>query len=269
MQPRRSACSCFSPNLQEFDLPYAPAGANDQRREGGDRILSHDLGTQISPEATAVSCLRSLDTTAFAGSSSSMGSFFWRRFAFDVRKTWAQRVANVRLGFQVKLQSGEGVEQSYLCSASFLILKKTLNEQVEIKTPRIYEKASNPAQWHGRGPAEGGRELIFSVLKATVAFSNCITKAVFEGGSTWGASCALWGSTWGSCGLTPANTHLCSLLWIIQVMSALTQLYLTRLWWLLTRLDVTLTNPRVMQIKRGYQIIFAIVKHRCIKNQPV
>lgn len=42
-------------------------------------------------------------------------------------------------------------------------------------------------------------------------------------------------------------------------MSALTQLYLTRLWWIPTLSAVTLTNPRVMQIKREYQIIFAIV----------
>lgn len=33
-------------------------------------------------------------------------------------------------------------------------------------------------------------------------------------------------------------------------MSALTQLYLTRLWWIPTLSAVTLTNPRVMQIKR-------------------
>lgn len=118
-------------------------------------------GTQISPEATAISCLRLLNATAFAGSLSSTGSFFWHSFAFDVGKTWVLRFANIRLGFQVKWESGEGMKQSQLCLVWFLILKKTLNEQVEITSPRIYEQASNPAQWHGRGPVGRGGELIF------------------------------------------------------------------------------------------------------------
>lgn len=51
-------------------------------------------------------------------------------------------------------------------------------------------------------------------------------------------------------------------------MSALTQLYLTRLWWIPTLSAGTLTNPRVMQIKREYQIIFAIVNRR-VKHRHV
>lgn len=114
------------------------------------------------------------------------------------------------------------------------------------------------------------RGIDFSVLLATVAFSNCVTEQRrYLRVALHGEPPVLCGGgTWGSRGLTPANTHLYSLLWIIQVMSALTQLYLTRLWWLLTLSVVTLTNPRVMKIKRGYQIIFAIVKHRHIKNHP-
>lgn len=57
-----------------------------------------------------------------------------------------------------------------------MILKKGLNEQVEIISPRIYEQASNPANCHGGGPVASGGELIFPVLWATAAFSNCVTE---------------------------------------------------------------------------------------------
>lgn len=98
-----------------------------------------------------------------------------------------------------------------LCSVSFLILKQGVNEQVEMISPRIYEQASNPANCHGGGPEGSGGELIFPVLWAAAAFSNCVTEqgrylVVVLHGSL------LWGGTWGSGGLTPANTHLCSLL---------------------------------------------------------
>lgn len=99
--------------------------------------------------------------------------------AFDVGKTWALRIANIRLGFQVKWGSGEGMKQSHLCHFGVGVIsnnKKDPNEQVEITSPRIYEQASNPAQWHDRGPVGRGGELIFSVLLATVAFSHCETE---------------------------------------------------------------------------------------------
>lgn len=84
---------------------------------------------------------------------------------------------------------------------------------MELISPGIYEQASNPANCHGGGPVGSGGELIFPVLRATAAFSNCVTEQgkVFGGGSAGGASCG-GGGTWGSGGLTPANTHLCSLL---------------------------------------------------------
>lgn len=46
----------------------------------------------------------------------------------------------------------------------------------------------------------------------------------------WSPLCTV-GDTCGPCGVTGAHTHLCSVLWIMQIMSALTQLHLTRLWW--------------------------------------
>lgn len=58
----------------------------------------------------------------------------------------------------------------------FDIKKRGLNEQVEIISPRIYEQAANPANCHSGGPAGSGRELIFPVLWATAAFSNCVTE---------------------------------------------------------------------------------------------
>lgn len=45
----------------------------------------------------------------------------------------------------------------------------------------------------------------------------------------------------------------------MQIMSALTQLYLTRLWWFHIASTVMVTNPSVMQIKTVYEIIFTIV----------
>lgn len=47
----------------------------------------------------------------------------------------------------------------------------------------------------------------------------------------------------------------------MQIVSALTQFYLTRLWWFHTASSVTVTNPSVMQIKTVYEIIFTIVYH--------
>lgn len=66
---------------------------------------------------------------------------------------------------------------AFVLGVIFDIKKRGLNEQVEIISPRIYEQASNPASCHsGGGPAGSGRELIFPVLWATAAFSNCVTE---------------------------------------------------------------------------------------------
>lgn len=106
----------------------------------------------IGPEATAVTRLRLLNAAAFVGSSSSTDSFFWHGTAFDVGKAWVLRVATIRLGFQAELEYEERMKQLYLSSVSLLILKKCLNEQVELTSPRIYEQAPNPAPCHGGGP---------------------------------------------------------------------------------------------------------------------
>lgn len=69
---------------------------------------------RLSPGATALARLRLLDAAALSANGS----------ALDVGTTGALRVANVRQGFQVKLDSEEGTKQLLLCSVSFLILKK-------------------------------------------------------------------------------------------------------------------------------------------------
>lgn len=138
------------------------------RWEGGERILSRALVASAQPPGRLPSAVR--------GGSRSTRLFLLHGSALDVGKTGALRVANVRLGFQLKLDSEEGMKQLLLCSVSFLILKKGLNEQVEMISPRIYEQASNPANCHGGGPVGSGGELIFPVLWATAAFSNCVTE---------------------------------------------------------------------------------------------
>lgn len=161
MQPRRSACSCFSPNLQEFDLPYAPAGANDQRREGGDRILSHDLGDSDQPWGY---CCLLFEVAQHHGVRRQLelhGLLLLTPLRIWCWENMSTEGCEYQAGIlgEITIWRRSGTIMSVLGAISDI--KKTLNEQVEITSSRIYEKASNPAQWHGRGPAGGGRELIF------------------------------------------------------------------------------------------------------------
>lgn len=69
---------------------------------------------------------------------------------------------------------------------------------MEIISPRIYEQASKPANCHGGGPVGSGGELIFPVLWATAAFSNCVTEqrrnlvVVVQGEPPVGEHLGLW-----------------------------------------------------------------------------
>lgn len=87
--------------------------------------MNDQTGGKVERESgVALSRLRLLDAAACAGSPRSTRLCLLKAPPLDVGKTGALRVANVRLGFQLKLDSGEGTKQLLLCSVSFLILKK-------------------------------------------------------------------------------------------------------------------------------------------------
>lgn len=91
-------------------------GVNDQSREGGDRILSDDLGDSDQPRGY---CRLLFEVAVAARAPRAPSSDMDLHLMLGKHERWG-----LLISFQLK--SGEGMKQSHSCLVSFPILKKTL-----------------------------------------------------------------------------------------------------------------------------------------------